>query len=572
MSAIHIRGAAPAYSESDSQESSSEDEEENWSDWVSESGRAACKSLFDDEVFSSVDLALKHDKTKYNVDIQELTAKLSLDFHDRVHLINYIRKTKPTPSTVLALTGQETFFSDDQYLRPIIEDDPLLQLHSDDWTDSEDEGGPSTSKIHELSNPKLAARKIKRLEEKLRNAKQNLIDYGKLVENRLELAKLVDEAGSTTIEAPKPRDDDTHYFESYAENDIHAVMIQDKVRTSSYASFILTNPIVFRDAVVLDVGCGTGILSLFAARAGAKKVFAVDASNISERAEKIVKANNLDNVITGKVENISLPNGIDKVDVIISEWMGYALLYESMLDSVLVARDRFLKPDGLMAPSQTRIMFGLSEAKDIYKARVEFWSDIYGYDLSAMAENIYDDAIIDTVDPESLVTNTVCIKDMHLSTITSQSLNFTSSFRLKTNRKISKAYAFILYFDTFFTPTGDPVDDDAEVTLVKDGEPALAEVWQVPGKPRRKESTNFERGKEVSFSTGPMSIPTHWKQTIFLLKEPIKAEDDSIISGTLYCRKREDNSRELDIEIHYCVLEKEGAQPQDMTVQIYKVR
>lgn len=58
--------------------------------------------------------------------------------------------------------------------------------------------------------------------------------------------------------------------------------------------------------------------------------------------------------------------------------MGYALLYESMLDSVLVARDRFLKPGGVMAPSQTRIMFGLSEAKDIYKARVEFWTDIYG--------------------------------------------------------------------------------------------------------------------------------------------------------------------------------------------------
>lgn len=75
-------------------------------------------------------------------------------------------------------------------------------------------------------------------------------------------------------------------------------MIQDKVRTSTYASFILTNPILFRDAVVLDVGCGTGILSLFAAKSGAKHVYAVDASDIAEKAEQIVKENGLENVIT----------------------------------------------------------------------------------------------------------------------------------------------------------------------------------------------------------------------------------------------------------------------------------
>ena len=74
-------------------------------------------------------------------------------------------------------------------------------------------------------------------------------------------------------------------------------MIQDKVRTASYASFISKNPALFQNAVVLDVGCGTGILSLFAARAGAQRVFAVDASDIAEKAEQIVKANGLDHVI-----------------------------------------------------------------------------------------------------------------------------------------------------------------------------------------------------------------------------------------------------------------------------------
>lgn len=75
-------------------------------------------------------------------------------------------------------------------------------------------------------------------------------------------------------------------------------MIQDNVRTSTYAQFIMTNPALFRDAVVLDVGCGTGILSLFAAKSGAKRVIAVDASDIAEKAAKIVQANGLDGIIT----------------------------------------------------------------------------------------------------------------------------------------------------------------------------------------------------------------------------------------------------------------------------------
>lgn len=163
--------------------------------------------------------------------------------------------------------------------------------------------------------------------------------------------------------------------------DIHAVMIQDKVRTSTYAHYILTNPYLFRDAIVLDVGCGTGILSLFAARGGAKRVIAVDASDIAEKAEKIVEANGFNDIITvvrGKIEDITLPDGITQVDIIVSEWMGYALLYESMLDSVLVARDRFLRPGGVMAPSQCKMMLSLCDGSEIYKDRIGFWNDVYG--------------------------------------------------------------------------------------------------------------------------------------------------------------------------------------------------
>ena len=124
--------------------------------------------------------------------------------------------------------------------------------------------------------------------------------------------------------------------------------------------------------------------------------------------------------------------------------MGYALLYESMLDSVLHARDRFLKPvvpraivergreeggarGGVMVPSQARMFLGLCSASEIYKDRVGYWSDVYGkvfrcsysfshvdnfsgYDMAPMAEDVYDEAIIDITGPETMLTDSVIIK------------------------------------------------------------------------------------------------------------------------------------------------------------------
>merc|ERR1719410_1857324 len=149
-----------------------------------------------------------------------------------------------------------------------------------------------------------------------------------------------------------------YYFDSYAHFGIHEEMLKDEVRTLSYRNSMWHNKHLFKGKVVLDVGCGTGILSMFAAKAGAAKVIGVDMSSIVEYARKIVEANNLSDkveIIRGKIEEVTLPDGIEKVDIIISEWMGYCLFYESMLDSVLFARDKWLRPGGLMFPDRATL-------------------------------------------------------------------------------------------------------------------------------------------------------------------------------------------------------------------------
>ena len=138
-----------------------------------------------------------------------------------------------------------------------------------------------------------------------------------------------------------------YYFDSYAHFGIHEEMLKDSVRTRTYMRSILDDPQLVKGKVVLDVGCGTGILSLFASKAGAKHVYGIDMSTIAEQAKEIVRANGFGDrvtIIKGKVEEVELP--VQEVDIIISEWMGYFLFYESMLDSVIYARDKWLAGGG----------------------------------------------------------------------------------------------------------------------------------------------------------------------------------------------------------------------------------
>ena len=143
-----------------------------------------------------------------------------------------------------------------------------------------------------------------------------------------------------------------------------------------------------KDKVVLDVGCGTGILSMFAARAGARKVYAVDASGITRRTQLAVKENGGEDVIeviTARMEEVTKEDIPEPVDCVVSEWMGYALFFESMLPSVVHARDAFMRPDGLVLPNVADVRVALLSDEKRYDDGVAFWDDVYGFDFSSLA-------------------------------------------------------------------------------------------------------------------------------------------------------------------------------------------
>jgi len=102
-----------------------------------------------------------------------------------------------------------------------------------------------------------------------------------------------DEEYNKSAFADLSRKDHDYYFGSYSQFYIHEEMLKDSIRTRAYQRAIQDNPQDFKDKIVLDIGCGTGILSIFAARAGAKHVYAIENAEIALFAREIIKRNGL---------------------------------------------------------------------------------------------------------------------------------------------------------------------------------------------------------------------------------------------------------------------------------------
>jgi protein arginine N-methyltransferase 3 len=313
--------------------------------------------------------------------------------------------------------------------------------------------------------------------------------------------------------------EDSYYTSSYSHYSIHYEMLSDRIRTDSYRDAILKNSNYFEGKYVLDIGCGTGILSLFAAKAGAELVVAVDQSDIIYHAMDIVRENRLNHkikFIKSKVESIDFTehNLPQKYDIIISEWMGYFLLFEGMLDTILFARNNLLNESGILMPNHCLLSIaGLSD-QTLHDKYLAFWDNVYGWKMSSMKNEVIKEANIEVVSKDKISTTIATIKEFDLmQCCIEETQKFNSKFQLVCNSD-EPIVAIVGWFDCYFN----------------------------------SEQLDYK----VILSTSPLNGETHWKQTVFLLKNPLLVKKGETVEGTIdvFRNKKDIRSLVIEIKIH----------------------
>lgn len=293
---------------------------------------------------------------------------------------------------------------------------------------------------------------------------------------------------------------------------------------------------------ILTSGGNAGILSMFCAKAGASKVLAVDQSAIIGKARENVFNNGLSSVIIclkGTIEDVTLP--IDRVDIIVSEWMGYCLLYEAMLPSVLYARDKYLKPDGLLIPSLATLWIAPIEDPQYISDYVSYWRDVYGFDMKAMQESIYNEVCIQTMPAASVCGDAFPFKILDLRYARKEDLVFTTGWTSRLNRHVDQIDGFLIWFDIFFATSW-----NEELP-----EHITPEAWR-----------NRKQGN-AAFTTGPYGTETHWRHGLILAAppdSPITLPETSHLVGEITFSAPEPNSRALVIDASWSILGRERSQ------------
>ena len=253
-------------------------------------------------------------------------------------------------------------------------------------------------------------------------------------------------------------------------------------------------------------------------------------STIIEKAREIVEVNGMADKITllqGKMEDVQLP--FPKVDIILSEWMGYFLLYESMLDTVLYARDKYLVPGGLIFPDKATIFMAAIEDGDYKDEKIGcmlcypqsksavlislVWDNVYGFDYTPLKYAALTEPLVDTVEMKACVTDPTMAFTVDLYNVSSKDLSFSAPFTLDCRRS-DFIHALIAWFDIEFTACHKP----------------------------------------IKFSTGPHTRYTHWKQTVFYLREVLTVEEGEQVQCILSSKPNAKKRRDLDIAIEYTLV------------------
>ncbi|XP_046543789.1 LOW QUALITY PROTEIN: protein arginine N-methyltransferase 2-like [Haliotis rubra] len=313
---------------------------------------------------------------------------------------------------------------------------------------------------------------------------------------------------------------DQEYFGNYGNLKLHHEMLSDRPRNLCYQKAIQRNAEYLKNKVVLDVGCGSGILSLMCAKYGnPKKVYAVEASDMAEKTEGVVRDNGFEDIICVKHSYIEDTQLDDEVDLIISEWMGTILLFEMMIESVIIARDKFLKSEGVMWPSPASLYLVPCMAHDKHKELVHFWDNQYGFDFSSLKGPASSEFF------DKPYHNYVLQRDQCLATETK---------------------LFSLDLHTVVIGDLEKITQQFEFHITKDGQLHGFSTWF---------QTDF-RGlgsgvKMTILNTGPDYDLTHWKQNLFLLDNPLDVKSKDRLEGVATLTRHPEWRRHLRLRLKF---------------------
>jgi type I protein arginine methyltransferase len=275
----------------------------------------------------------------------------------------------------------------------------------------------------------------------------------------------------------------------YAEIEVHRTMICDRVRTEAFRRAI--ESVVRPGDIVLDVGAGSGILSMFAARAGAAHVYAVERTTVAVLAQELAAANGVAEIVQlihGDVMDVELP---ERVDVIVSEWLGGFGIDEGMLASVIAARDRWLKPGGVMVPRSVTAWTAL--VHDPYLGEtVEFLQgNPYGLSLEALVE------------------------------MTVNELSYSGTFRHLTAGDSRSEPGRLWTTDTHLISLEQAQAPHVAETLLEVRDHGTANalaLW-----------FSADLAASISLSVGPGDPPTHWGMTTAPLRSTVELTPDMVV-------------------------------------------
>jgi len=511
-------------------------------DWVEEpSGTMEItKCLFCSENMSNVQVMLDHCKLAHQFELSTLQKKHGMDQFSFIRLVNFIRSCKPKPHEVMEY--EVSLWDHDKFMMPVIEDDPLLMYDFDGEAESLGNASETLEKKKitgksasfnvqsgirvanaEYGHVTLSQSHFDDLHAALQRMQLRVDEYDAALKTckkekesmKKTMRHIVIGDKDTSAEDKliknsfEDEDDETDgYFSGYAHFGIHHDMIADKSRTDSYRDAIIRNAHMIKDKVVLDLGCGTGILSMFAAQAGAAKVIGVDQSQIIFNAMAIVRENDMENkikLVRGRIEDASL--GEASVDVLVSEWMGYFLLFEGMLDSVIHARNKYLAPDGIILPNACTISMMAVGDSERYAELIGFWDNVYGLKMSSMKPEVLREASIEIVPSDKILSDPSLVLHLDLKTCHVQETEFFTAFRLTMTRQ-DQLTALVGSFDV-----------------------------------------TFQLDHTVALCTSPYDPPTHWKQTVFYLPQPISVQKGQVLVCSIEVRRHVKSSRGLEVTL-----------------------